>query len=584
MLDDLLARFATNHERTGVPRNAASAHEASGDFDLARMRRLLRALGDPHERYPVVHVAGTKGKGSVVSLLAGVLRAAGGNVGTYKSPHVHSASERIVCGEGTRTSARADRAEAKRVPRDVARVLESARLAERGALTRFEALTALAFSRFARASVDAAVVEVGVGGELDATNVFSPDTLAAAIITPIGKDHWDALGGSLGAVVAAKCGVVKPHRPAFVADLRGEEEEDDDDEDEEEKGEKATIRAVALGEATARRARLVGEWEVRVRCVLRRVEWREEEDDEDGAEEASAEASASTSATPSASRLPLPRQVVDLTIDASLGGVAGHPRSRVVRGVALALMGPHQRRNAELAVAALEFLRLGGGLGARDGDLRAPPNPSSVWSFDDAALRRGLESARSPGCFELIAAEKNENARDEEEWRLVADGAHTRASAAALFRTLDEAFPRADWPRLAIVVASASDKDHEGVLREVYRAAPDAVVLCRVAVAGGSERSTSVATLAAAAKRAEKKARNRRGGAGGRRAAATTTTTTEATVGEAIDAARAAIGEGEGGAGVVLVAGSLNVVPEARAWAREERATRRGEGGGESGP
>ena len=116
MLDDLLARFATNHERTGVPRNAASAHEASGDFDLARMRRLLRALGDPHERYPVVHVAGTKGKGSVVSLLAGVLRAAGGNVGTYKSPHVHSASERIVCGEGTRTSARADRAEAKRVP------------------------------------------------------------------------------------------------------------------------------------------------------------------------------------------------------------------------------------------------------------------------------------------------------------------------------------------------------------------------------------------------------------------------------------------------------------------------------------
>ena len=208
MLDDLLARFATNHERTGVPRNAASAHEASGDFDLARMRRLLRALGDPHERYPVVHVAGTKGKGSVVSLLAGVLRAAGGNVGTYKSPHVHSASERIVCGDGTRTSARADRAEAKRVPRDVARVLESARLAERGALTRFEALTALAFSRFARASVDAAVVEVGVGGELDATNVFSPDTLAAAIITPIGKDHWDALGGSLGAVVAAKCGVV----------------------------------------------------------------------------------------------------------------------------------------------------------------------------------------------------------------------------------------------------------------------------------------------------------------------------------------------------------------------------------------
>ena len=423
---------------------------------------------------------------------------------------------------------------------------------------------------------------MGVGGELDATNVFSPDTLAAAIITPIGKDHWDALGGSLGAVVAAKCGVVKPHRPAFVADLRGEEEEeDDDDEDEEEKGEKATIRAVALGEATARRARLVGEWEVRVRCELRPVEWREEDDDEDGAEEASAEASASTSATPSASRLPLPRQVVDLTIDASLGGVAGHPRSRVVRGVALALMGPHQRRNAELAVAALEFLRLGGGLGARDGDLRAPPNPSSVWSFDGAALRRGLESARSPGCFELIAAE-NENARDEEEWRLVADGAHTRASAAALFRTLDEAFPARTGPgwrsssrRRAIRTTRASSA--EVTARRRTRSS------CAASPSRG-ERAIDVRRDARGGGDARRKKREIDAGGGGRRGGGDDDD-------DGGDGGGGGDRRGEGGdrgggrgAGVVLVAGSLNVVPEARAWAREERATRRGEGGGESGP
>ena len=422
---------------------------------------------------------------------------------------------------------------------------------------------------------------MGVGGELDATNVFSPDTLAAAIITPIGKDHWDALGGSLGAVVAAKCGVVKPHRPAFVADLRGEEEEDDDDEDEEEKGEKATIRAVALGEATARRARLVGEWEVRVRCVLRRVEWREEEDDEDGAEEASAEASASTSATPSASRLPLPRQVVDLTIDASLGGVAGHPRSRVVRGVALALMGPHQRRNAELAVAALEFLRLGGGLGARDGDLRAPPNPSSVWSFDDAALRRGLESARSPGCFELIAAEKNENARDEEEWRLVADGAHTRAARRRCFERWTRRSPARTGPgwrsssrRRAIRTTRASSA--RSTARRRTRSS------CAASPSRGSERSTSAATLAAAAKRARKKREIDAGGRGAARGG----DDDDDDGGDGGGGDRRGEGGdrgGEGG-GVVLVAGSLNVVPEARAWAREERATRRGEGGGESGP
>lgn len=110
----------------------------------------------------MIHVAGTKGKGSTVGLLAAVLRAAGYNTGTYKSPHVHSVAERIVCGAGGGGGLVTGAA----VDAGVAEAILRAHAAEGGALTYFEVLTALAFLRFKRLGVRRAVVEVGVGGEL----------------------------------------------------------------------------------------------------------------------------------------------------------------------------------------------------------------------------------------------------------------------------------------------------------------------------------------------------------------------------------------------------------------------------------
>ena len=225
-----------NHERTGVPRGAgSSASEPEHRFDLGRMRRLLATLGDPHVGYPVIHVAGTKGKGSVVSFLAAILREAGVNTGTYKSPHVRSVRERIVCGpfdaarggaadgrlfagggldaataEATRAFLESESASAKRASAGNHRQETTV------ALSYFEALTAFAFSAFARANVECAVVEVGVGGAVDATNVVPAAHTAASVLTALGDDHLEALGGSQGAVAAAKAGIVRSRRPVFV--------------------------------------------------------------------------------------------------------------------------------------------------------------------------------------------------------------------------------------------------------------------------------------------------------------------------------------------------------------------------------
>ncbi|EEH54896.1 uncharacterized protein MICPUCDRAFT_19807, partial [Micromonas pusilla CCMP1545] len=210
-VDAFLEEF-TNHERAGVPKGAAAAADAgagAGDaaFDLGRVRRLLATLGDPQRACPVIHVAGTKGKGSTVAAIAAVLRAAGINTGTYKSPHVHAFSERIKDGGGGGSIT---------IDAATASAIRAARDAERGALTHFEALTAIALKHFADRGADCAVVEVGLGGASDATNVFASDDLAAAAIVAVGGDHVEALGGSARSIVDAKCGIVKAGRPVFI--------------------------------------------------------------------------------------------------------------------------------------------------------------------------------------------------------------------------------------------------------------------------------------------------------------------------------------------------------------------------------
>jgi len=176
---------------------------------LDRMRRLLAAVGGPHRGLRVVHVAGTKGKGSTVAAIAAILEEAGQRVGRYLSPHVHAIEERIAV-DG-RPIESADLVAALEAVRPAVERLDAA-AARRGGRgpTWFEVLTAAAFVHFARAKVDIAVLETGLGGRLDATNVVRP---LVSVITSISLDHMAVLGPTIARIAAEKAGLIKRGRP-----------------------------------------------------------------------------------------------------------------------------------------------------------------------------------------------------------------------------------------------------------------------------------------------------------------------------------------------------------------------------------
>ncbi|HET7225679.1 MAG TPA: folylpolyglutamate synthase/dihydrofolate synthase family protein, partial [Candidatus Eisenbacteria bacterium] len=162
-------------------------------------RSLLAALGDPERSFRAVHVAGTNGKGSTAALIERVLREAGHRTGLYTSPHLVEFRERI----------RVDGRWADDAVLDAILVsLEGA--PDAGERTFFEVATALGFAYFARHDVRWAVVEVGLGGRLDTTNVLEP---ALTVITPVGLDHTEILGATLAAIAREKAGIVKPGVP-----------------------------------------------------------------------------------------------------------------------------------------------------------------------------------------------------------------------------------------------------------------------------------------------------------------------------------------------------------------------------------
>ena len=171
---------------------------------LDTIRLLVRAMGDPQSAYRTVIVAGTNGKGSVVAMADSALRAAGHRVGRYTSPHLHVLTERFVV-DGTAIPEPELRREAAQVHEQVDRMLADGRLPHPP--TFFEATTAIALSWFRRAGVDLALLEVGLGGRLDATNIVTP---VAGVITPIGLEHRQYLGDTLEAIAAEKAGVIKP--------------------------------------------------------------------------------------------------------------------------------------------------------------------------------------------------------------------------------------------------------------------------------------------------------------------------------------------------------------------------------------
>ncbi|HKZ52689.1 MAG TPA: Mur ligase family protein, partial [Candidatus Acidoferrales bacterium] len=180
-------------------------------WDLANIRAVLERLGHPEQRFPSVHIAGTNGKGSVAAMTAAILRTAGYRTGLYSSPHLVRINERIVVNGGA-VSDEEFAAAFDAITEPIEALLAENVLPNYPSY--FECLTAMALWHFAQAEVDTAVLEVGLGGRLDATNIVTPEVAA---ITAIDFDHERYLGYSIEQIAAEKAGIIKPGVPVVSA-------------------------------------------------------------------------------------------------------------------------------------------------------------------------------------------------------------------------------------------------------------------------------------------------------------------------------------------------------------------------------
>jgi dihydrofolate synthase/folylpolyglutamate synthase len=200
--------------------------KASGiKFGIDRMRTLAALIGNPERLVPCIHVAGTNGKGSVSAMLDSILRAAGRRTGLYTSPHLVRLGERVQVDRHILTEAEISSYVEELQP-IADRIMTEGGIDDRPSF--FEFMTAMAFLQFARRRCQFNIIEVGLGGRLDATNVVEPEV---SVITSIGLDHCEMLGNTIEAIAAEKAGIIKPGRPVVIGRMPGDAE--------------ATIRSVA---------------------------------------------------------------------------------------------------------------------------------------------------------------------------------------------------------------------------------------------------------------------------------------------------------------------------------------------------
>jgi dihydrofolate synthase/folylpolyglutamate synthase len=362
---------------------------------LTRIAALVDLLGSPQRAYPVLHVAGTNGKTSVAWMLDALLSRVGLRVGRYTSPHLQRVTERISV-DGTPISP-------QRYVESYHDIEPYVALVDAGSpvqMSKFEVLTGMAFATFADAPVDAAVVEVGLGGSWDATNVA--DATVAAI-TPIAVDHINYLGSDITGIAAEKAGIIKADSVAVLAQQPPEV------------ARVLAARSIEVGATVAREGIEFG--------VLQRD-------------------------------IAVGGQQLKLQ---GLGGVYDE--------IFLPLHGPHQARNAVLALATAEaFFGAGGNL-----------------SLDIDAVRDAFATVTVPGRLERVRTAPS----------VFLDGAHNPHGAQALASALREEFA---FRRLVAVVGVMRDKDARGILAELEPVV-DEVVLTGI----GSPRAMGIDDLTAAA-------------------------------------------------------------------------------------
>jgi dihydrofolate synthase / folylpolyglutamate synthase len=350
-------------------------------FDLEHMRVLAAALGNPQDTFPSILIAGTNGKGSTAATLSSILVAAGHRTALYTSPHLNRVNERI-------------RIDASPIPdEDFARLYfkvddVSQRLVSQGALPHhpsfFEYLTALAFLYFASRQVDIAVLEVGMGGRLDATNIVHP---ILSIITDIALDHQEYLGNTIAEIAREKAGILRPGGTLITLPQHPEANQ-------------------AIGEAAA----TLDLHAVNAASFIPHTPVPPQ------VPQAESPAAAAESAPEPASILPRNRYTL------TLGGEA--------LVVDSPLSGHHQQRNIALAIAAAE-------------ELRNPSSPNLAdrshpgYEITNAAIEEGIRNTRWPGRLELLTPAEGQP--------LLLDVAHNPAGAwtlrAAISR-LPESMPR----------------------------------------------------------------------------------------------------------------------------------------------
>ena len=340
---------------------------------LERIEALLAQMGNPERQVPFIHVAGTNGKGSTIAIMEAVLRETGLKVGSFTSPHLHSWRERIRYD-----GALIARADVVRGFNFVRPLVENVLARGVEHPTEFEISTALAFWYFAETQPDLVLLEVGLGGAIDSTNVIRPELV---IITSIGMDHMDYLGSTLAEIAAVKAGVIKERIPVVTSVDRPEAME------------------VLARAAAERQAPMI----------------RVQEGRPDGRQ--SLERSAQTPIIWAELR---PNANPEIQTVFTYHGLRNNWTD-----LSVSLAGEHQMLNAATALAALEVLR----------DKAAGPWPEMSWN--EEIVRRGLGRTVWPGRLEFLTVDF-----PGKRVRVLLDGAHNVDGMRALYRALSQNYPR----------------------------------------------------------------------------------------------------------------------------------------------
>ena len=381
-------------------------------FKLDRMREMLRLLGNPQQSVPIVHIAGTKGKGSTAAMIASILSAAGRRTGLFTSPHLERVEERMIV-DGNICEAE-EFAELVRLVRPVVETMDRA-AAERNppelGPTYFEILTAMALLHFTRQKVDAAILEVGMGGRLDSTNVCQP---LVSIITSISFDHTKQLGDTLAAIAAEKAGIIKPGVPV-VSGIVEEEP-------------RRVIREIAQRQGS----RLVElgvdfDFDYRPASHAEQAATPGHVDFRYGPEGLLKKGTGSEPTDANAAETGGREAPVPLFRHAA-GNAVQH-----CNDIALGLLGHHQAANAAVAMTACEELRRVG------------------WDIPETAVRAGLARVTWPARIEVVSRRPT----------VILDAAHNAASIAALVKVLEESFCAR---RRFLIFATTREKDLRGML------------------------------------------------------------------------------------------------------------------------